>query len=132
MNCHFLFVYGTLRREARHAMHRVLRASADFVDEAVFQGRLYLVHHYPGVVASESPADSVRGEVYALRDVGLLEKLDTYEGIGADAPQPTEYVRRRQQVRLARGETVEAWVYLYNWPVDKFERLESGDFLAAR
>jgi gamma-glutamylcyclotransferase (GGCT)/AIG2-like uncharacterized protein YtfP len=132
MHHHYLFVYGTLRRESLHPMHAVLTASADFVDEAVFQGRLYLVRHYPGVLPSDDPADAVRGEVYALRDVGLLERLDAYEGIGADAPQPTEYVRGRQQVRLARGDAVEAWIYLYNWSVDKLVRLASGDFLAGQ
>ncbi len=128
----YLFVYGTLRREARHPMHAVLTAGADFVDDAVYQGTLYLVRHYPGVVPSSDPADAVRGEVYLLRDADLLERLDAYEGIGPDALEPHEYVRTLQTVRLASGEAVEAWVYLYNWPVDKLVRLASGDFLAGQ
>jgi gamma-glutamylcyclotransferase (GGCT)/AIG2-like uncharacterized protein YtfP len=124
-----LFVYGTLRREAQHPMHGVLTAGADFVDEAFYQGTLYLVRHYPGVVPSDDPADAVRGEVYLLRDATLLERLDAYEGIGSDTPEPHEYVRKLLHVRLANGEQVEAWVYLYNWGVDRLQRIASGDFL---
>jgi gamma-glutamylcyclotransferase (GGCT)/AIG2-like uncharacterized protein YtfP len=132
MNAHYLFVYGTLRREARHPMHQVLAAGADFVDDASYQGMLYLVRHYPGVVASSDPADAVRGEVYLIRDAELLERLDAYEGNGPDSAPPHEYVRSLQSVRLARGDRVEAWVYLYNWSVDHLERVSSGDFLAVR
>jgi gamma-glutamylcyclotransferase (GGCT)/AIG2-like uncharacterized protein YtfP len=129
MEQQYLFVYGTLRREARHEMHRVLIADADFVDEASYQGRLYLVRHYPGVVSSDDPADAVRGEVYVLRDATLLERLDAYEGIGSDTPAPPEYVRELVRVRLPNGEQVEAWGYLYNWRVDRLQRITSGDFL---
>jgi gamma-glutamylcyclotransferase (GGCT)/AIG2-like uncharacterized protein YtfP len=33
-------------------------------------------------------------------------------------------------VRLADGSASEAWTYLYNWPVAKLKRIESGQFLA--
>ena len=63
-----LFVYGTLMRGFDHPMARLLSGSADFLGGASCQGRLYLVKHYPGLVLSEDPADTVFGELFALRD----------------------------------------------------------------
>ncbi len=68
------------------------------------------------------------GEVYLLRDPAVLRLLDNYEGCGPDAEVPAEYRRLLQTVTMDSGPQVEAWVYVYNWPVDKLQRIASGRF----
>ncbi len=125
-----LFVYGTLRRATGSRMHRYLAEHAEFVCDATFQGKLYKVVWYPGVVASDDATDRVLGEVYRLRDAAVLARLDAYEGCGPGAAQPAEYIRQVATVISTTGESVAAWIYLYNWPVDRLEYVPSGDFLA--
>ncbi len=126
-----LFVYGTLMRRGGHPMHRVLADGARFVSEAWFNGRLYQVHHYPGAVASRATDDRVFGELYVLHSPEkTLALLDDYEGCGPGAPQPAEFARSIQHVRRTEGTVVDAWVYLYNWPVGPAPRIVSGRFSA--
>jgi gamma-glutamylcyclotransferase (GGCT)/AIG2-like uncharacterized protein YtfP len=126
-----LFVYGTLMRRFDHPMARLLSAHADFLGEATCRGRLYLVKHYPGLVLSDDPADIVCGELYRLREAdALLREFDMYEACGEGFPAPTEYVRKMLEIALGDGAVGEAWTYIYNWPVAKLTRIESGRFLA--
>ena len=130
MTSDLLFVYGTLMRGFEHPMARLLAANADFVGEARCRGRLYLVKHYPGLVLSDDPAELVHGEVYRLRAPDeLLREFDMYEACGEGFAPPTEYLRRMLQVTLADGAVMEAWTFVYNWPVDGLPRIESGRFL---
>jgi gamma-glutamylcyclotransferase (GGCT)/AIG2-like uncharacterized protein YtfP len=126
-----LFVYGTLMRGFDHPMARMLSAHADFLGEARCRGRLYLVKHYPGLVLSADSADIVHGELYRLRARDeMLHEFDMYEACGEGFPQPTEYLRQMLSVTLDDGSATEAWTYVYNWPVTKLPRIESGKFLA--
>ena len=50
---HFLFVYGTLMRNAHHPQAQHFHQAASFLGPARWQGRLYLVSYYPGAVPSE-------------------------------------------------------------------------------
>lgn len=128
MDEELLFVYGTLRRDSENDMHRLLAGYATFVADAAYQGRLYIVAEYPGVVPSQETADVVRGEVYRIRrpDI-LLPKLDEYEGCRPEEPDG-EYVRKREPVTLGSGERVSAWVYIYARPTAGLRQLRSGDF----
>jgi len=129
MTSDLLFVYGTLMRGFNHPMARLLSRGADFIGEARCQGRLYLVKHYPGLVLSGEPADVVFGELYRLRQPdGLLREFDMYEACGEGFAEPTEYVRRMLPV-MHEGDAVNAWTYLYNWPVAKLPRIASGRFM---
>ncbi len=105
-----LFVYGTLMRGFDHPMAKLLSRSADFLGEAHCRGRLYLVKHL------------------RARDE-LLGEFDMYEACGAGFPEPTEYLRRMLDVRLADGSASDAWTYVYNWPVTGLPRVASGRFL---
>lgn len=130
MSEQFLFVYGTLRCDTNSQMYHLLARYADFVDEAIFQGKLYMVDYYPGVVPSEDPSDLVQGEVYRLRNPDhVLSRLDQYEECGRGFPEPTEYIRRAEKVRLRDERIIAAWVYVYNRPTNKLDLIESGDFL---
>jgi gamma-glutamylcyclotransferase (GGCT)/AIG2-like uncharacterized protein YtfP len=124
-----LFVYGTLMRGYDHPMSRLLSANAAFEGEVSCRGRLHLIRHYPGLVLSDDAADVVHGELYRLREPdALLREFDMYEACGEGFAEPTEYVRRVLPVTRTGGSAVEAWTYLYNWPVSHLPRIESGRF----
>jgi len=126
-----LFVYGTLMRGYVHPMAKLLSANADFLGEASCRGKLYMVKHYPGLVLSDDPAETVHGELYRLRaPAELLREFDMYEACGEGFAEPTQYVRQMFSVTLADGSSSEAWTYIYNWPVEQLTRIESGRFLA--
>jgi gamma-glutamylcyclotransferase (GGCT)/AIG2-like uncharacterized protein YtfP len=125
-----LFVYGTLMRGYVHPMARLLSANADFLGEASCRGRLYLVEHYPGLVLSDDPADIAHGELYRLRaPEDLLREFDMYEACGEGFAEPTQYLRQMIALTLADGSAGDAWTYVYNWPVEKLTRIETGRFL---
>ena len=137
-----LFVYGTLMRGYVHPMAKLLSANADFLGEASCRGRLYMVKHYPGLVLSNAPDEIVHGELYRLREVdAMLREFDMYEACGEGFAQPTEYRRTTLKVALtdggaggmsnatSTGSWIEAWTYLYNWPVDGLPRISAGRFL---
>lgn len=127
----FLFVYGTLRRSANHPMHQLLEQTSRFIGMAHFRGTLYQVTHYPAVVASANPDEQVLGEVYQLlQPEQTLPQLDKYEECGADFPEPQEYRRELQSVRLENGDSLAAWVYLYNRDTRMLRPIPSGDFLS--
>jgi gamma-glutamylcyclotransferase (GGCT)/AIG2-like uncharacterized protein YtfP len=130
MTSDLLFVYGTLMRGYDNPMAKLLSANADFLGQASCRGRLYQVKHYPGLVLSTEVADVVFGELYRLRAVeDLLREFDMYEACGEGFAEPTQYVRQMLPVTLADGAGVEAWTYIYNWPVEHLARIESGRFL---
>ena len=130
MTSDLLFVYGTLMRGYVHPMAKLLSANADFLGEVSCRGRLYMVKHYPGLVLSDDANEIVHGELYRLREPeALLREFDMYEACGEGFAEPTQYVRRMLALRLADGSAGDAWTYIYNWPVEKLTRIESGRFL---
>jgi gamma-glutamylcyclotransferase (GGCT)/AIG2-like uncharacterized protein YtfP len=125
-----LFVYGTLMRGFDHPMAQLLSRSAEFLGEARCRGRLYLVKHYPGLVLSEDPEEVVFGELFRLRaPAELLREFDMYEACGEGFKAPTEYIRQMLPVTRDAHAAEQAWSYIYNWPVTRLPRIESGRFL---
>ncbi len=128
----YLFVYGTLRYQAKGKMSRLLSGSSELIGEAHFQGKLYKIDYYPGVVESSSPQDQVVGDVFRLKTPDeTLAALDTYEGIGPDFEEPFEYERCLVPVALKDGEIIQCWIYLYRYSLEDMEQIHDGDFLAA-
>jgi len=123
-----LFVYGTLLRSAAHPMHALLRETASPLGDARVRGVLYRVAAYPGIVL-DAGSGWVSGELYHLRDPGVLERLDAYEGAGPQDPEPREYRRIRALVQRLDGEELEAWIYEYGWPTAGLPIIASGSFL---
>lgn len=100
---------------------------------ATYQGKLYRLGAYPGVVPSIKTSDKVQGEVYRLLFPALaLQKLDRYEECSAGFPEPAEYLRTIQPVRMKNGKAISVWLYLYNRPVEGLQRLTSGNFMKGR
>ena len=70
------------------------------------------------------------GELFRMRRPDeLLRELDLYEACGDGFAEPTEYVTQMLAVTLADGTVMEAWTYIYNWPVTNLPRIASGRFL---
>jgi gamma-glutamylcyclotransferase (GGCT)/AIG2-like uncharacterized protein YtfP len=139
MTSDLLFVYGTLMRGFDHPMAQLLSRSADFIGEARCRGRLYLIKHYPGLVLSDDADDVVHGQLFRLRQAAeLLREFDMYEACGEGFAEPTEYIRQLLAVTregeaagpgASTGASIQAWTYVYNWPVTGLPRIASGRFL---
>ncbi len=126
----FLFVYGTLRRAIAAPAHELFRQHADYVDEALFQGRLYDLGNYPGAITSERLVDKVHGEVFRLyTPKPTLALLDQYEGIhGGTKPWPEQYRRITSPIVASQHGRLIAWVYEYAMPIEGKTRVEHGDY----
>lgn len=83
---------------------------------------------YPAAVpAAES---RVWGEVHELLDPRLvLAVLDEVEGYRPEEPDASLYTRVRTPVTLEDGRATDAWVYFYNAPLGRAQRIPSGDYL---
>jgi gamma-glutamylcyclotransferase (GGCT)/AIG2-like uncharacterized protein YtfP len=131
MNPH-LFVYGTLLSTAGHPNGARLQREAGLIGAAAIPGRLYRIKHYPGLVEGTDPKELVHGEVYALNNpASALTWLDAYEGIQPGAHDRNEYERVERPVRLASGEQLTVWVYLYCKNVAPFRRIPGGRWVSA-
>jgi gamma-glutamylcyclotransferase (GGCT)/AIG2-like uncharacterized protein YtfP len=123
-----VFFYGTLMTP----FNRTGRLRVD--EHLVFRGRgsiqaaLFDLGIYPAAVPAGD--SQVRGEVYEITDqVAALRSLDELEGYRPGESETSLYTRTRTSVRMDDGTTVEAWVYFYNAPLGRAERIESGDYL---
>ena len=120
-----LFVYGTLRRNARNEYADFLRSRSTFVGTAHLPGRLYRIDWFPGAVYDPAAPTTVLGDVMQLHQPAeLLAYLDDYEDVTAD---DTGFVRRLVTVRMADGPS-EVWTYLFNQPTDNLPLINGGDF----
>jgi gamma-glutamylcyclotransferase (GGCT)/AIG2-like uncharacterized protein YtfP len=113
-----LFVYGTLISAARHPMGERMRRESRLLGAASIEGKLFSLGKYPGLVEAPGEGMRVHGEVYALNaPAASLEWLDAYEGIEPGDHANNAYKRVECIARLASGEDVAAWVYVYLRPV---------------
>ena len=127
--CARLFVYGTLRRTARHQMSERIARRGRFLGRAKTRGFLYDLGEYPGVVQTDEDAWVV-GELYGLDDPNeALAELDIYEGCGPNDEEPHEYIRKLVTVVQEEGDQIKAWVYYYRGPLNTARRIVCGDYV---
>ena len=126
MNPH-LFVYGTLLSAAGHPMGDRLRREARLLGEASIEGQLFSLGKYPGLIEAAGTGTRVHGEVYALNaPAASFQWLDAYEGIVLGNHEQNDYRRIEKSARLASGENVAAWVYIYCKPVAASSLIPGG------
>ena len=123
-----VFFYGTLMA----GFDRRRRASLDdrltFVGRGSIRASLFDVGLYPAAVPS--PDSLVWGELYEVSDSStVLGVLDDIEGYRPDDPDRSLYVRSEVTVTLPDGVEHTAWVYFYNAPLGRADRIASGDYL---
>lgn len=110
-----LVVYGLLRRGERYAH---LMDGAEYLGTVELEGyNLYDLGDYPGAVAG---AGTLKGELYELPSLAVLDVLDETEGVHHDPP-----LYRRVLVQ-AQGSP--AWLYVYARPLPPESLIASGDW----
>jgi pyruvate carboxylase len=125
----YLFVYGTLRRDCGNDLHRLIARNSDYVGMATYQGQMYQVADYPGIIPSEDAKDQVVGELYLLSNtIKLLNVLDEYEEFDPESSEKSLFVREHVTVKL-KDQDITSYAYLYNKPIDQKTRIDSGDYL---
>ena len=128
----YLFVYGTLMSGATTALGaeqrlRLARESDSLGPGSLPKAHLYDLGEYPGAVLGAGVDDIVHGEVVLLENSdATLSWLDDYEGYVHGAGDVNEYDRVVTEVRLAGGESFDAWVYVLRSAPSQTRRIVSG------
>ena len=123
-----VFFYGTLMG----GFDRHGRSSVD--SNLTLEGRgsinaaLFDLGIYPAAIPTSHA--HVYGEVYRIsHPETVLQTLDEIEGFRPENPETSLYRRVESPVTLDSGQRVQAWVYYYNAPLGRAERIPSGDYL---
>ena len=123
-----LFTYGTLRRAAGNAAHRLLADSAEIVGPGFVRGRLYQATDFP-VLVLDPEGVPVTGEVYRVfAPRAIFVRLDQYEGFDSESPDTSEFRRDLVPVTLSDGRAVTAWAYVYQRPLFDLLPIPHGDY----
>jgi gamma-glutamylcyclotransferase (GGCT)/AIG2-like uncharacterized protein YtfP len=123
----FVFFYGTLMSGFRRPGRARVDAALKPIGRGSIQAALFDLGLYPAAV----PASDTRvwGEVHQILDTdSVLASLDEIEGYNAEEPESGLYIRVATPVTLDNGSVVMAWVYFYNAPLGRAERIESGNY----
>lgn len=128
MKSDFLFLYGTLMgRYPANSFLPTIQNFAVFIGECTLQGSLYLIDDYPGYIMEGECR--IQGELWKMTEaVRLLEVLDPYEGFDDQNPSYGEYRREIKIVQSKDLGDVEAWVYIYQGPIQPAKIIASGCF----
>lgn len=124
----YIFVYGTLRRDAGHRAHGYIERFFVWVGKGSVKGKLFDAIEYPAGVPTNEECRIV-GELYKLKEAEDFDRamrvLDEYEGC---YDGPSLFRRAMADVMMNDG-IVKAWIYWYNRPVTGMRWIKSGDFL---
>src|SRR5262245_33540665 len=85
-----------------------------------------------GIYPAAIPANDTKiwGEVHRMLDAdAVLASLDEIEGYRASEPDASLYRRVEAAATFDDGRTAPVWVYFYNAPLGRAQRIESGDYL---
>ena len=105
-------------------LHRLLETHAVLVGTGTFQGKLYDLGRYPGVVRSHGNTDRVIGEIYRFSEPQrAFQILDEYEG--------HRFKRKRVTIIQEDGKSITSWIY-YARSVTRRALIRSGDYVQYR
>jgi gamma-glutamylcyclotransferase (GGCT)/AIG2-like uncharacterized protein YtfP len=123
-----VFFYGTLMS----GFHRPGRTRLDRVLTPVGRGWINAALFDLGIYPAAIPASDTRvwGEIHRMLDIdSVLSTLDEIEGFSIAEPDKSLYIREAIPVTFEDGQVKSAWVYFYNAPLGRAERIQSGDYL---
>lgn len=123
-----LFAYGTLMQGLHAELQQ--KVQSKLVGIGSIRARLYDLGGFPGAkLSGDAPRSHVKGELYRLEDPeSAIRFLDDYEEYHPGNQQKSLFVRKQVPVALEDGRKCNAWVYLYNRPVDEGRLITSGDY----
>lgn len=124
-----LFVYGTLMLASGHPMGLKLANEARYLGPASIGAKLYDFGKWPGLVLSRLSTDIVYGEAWTLNTLDSFRWLDDYEGIRPNVVRP-EYERVERRVTVREIGVVDAFLYVYRWPIAYGRLIEAGRWTA--
>ena len=123
-----VFFYGTLMRPFNRAGRLRVADHLTYVGRGTISGALFDLGIYPAAVPASDAL--VRGELYGMTHPAIvLQVLDEFEGCRTEEPDSSLYTRALAPVTLEDGRVADAWVYFYNAPLGRAERIPSGDYL---
>lgn len=123
-----VFFYGTLMAGFDRRRRLGIDSNLTFIGRGRIEGALFDLGIYPAAVPASD--GKIWGEVYAMRDPErVLAALDEIEGYRPADPDRSLYTRAEVPVTIEGGRTERAWVYFYNAPLGRAERIVSGDYL---
>jgi gamma-glutamylcyclotransferase (GGCT)/AIG2-like uncharacterized protein YtfP len=124
-----VFVYGTLMSGFDRRRRAGIDTRMRLVGRGSIEATLYDLGIFPAAIPA--PDGRVCGELYDIDDdPSVLAKLDEIEGYRSAEPDASLYTRVQVPVALDDGRVETAWVYFYNAPLGRAERIVSGDYLA--
>ena len=123
-----VFFYGTLMSVFRRSGRSRIETKLSPQGRGWIGATLFDLGIYPAAIpASDS---RVWGEIHRMLDSeSVLSTLDEIEGFSITEPDKSLYVREEIPVIFEDGRVGHAWVYFYNAPLGRAERIESGDYL---
>jgi gamma-glutamylcyclotransferase (GGCT)/AIG2-like uncharacterized protein YtfP len=122
---HILFVYGTLLQPGNE-FAAYLNKHCIYFKPAKIKGLLYDVGEYPGLIIKVDKPYWIHGSLYHI-DEKALKLIDSYEGYGDTEELPNLFKREEHTLLTGDGE-IDAWLYLYNLPVDGLNLITSGNY----
>ena len=123
-----VFFYGTLMTPFNRTGLLGIDQHLEYRGRGTIVAALFDLGIYPAAVPD--PDGLVWGEVYEMtHPVAVLRALDETEAYRPSEPDASLYNRVVTPVTFEDGRVVPAWVYFYNAPLGRAERIESGDYL---
>jgi gamma-glutamylcyclotransferase (GGCT)/AIG2-like uncharacterized protein YtfP len=123
-----VFFYGTLMAGFDRRRRAGIDTRMRFLGRGWIEGALFDLGLFPAAIPS--PGGRIQGEAYEVDDdPAVMSKLDEIEGFRPSEPDTSLYTRVPIVVTLDSGTTEQAWVYFYNAPLGRAERISSGDYL---
>ena len=123
----FVFFYGTLMSGFERPGRRRLDPTLNPEGRGWIHAALFDLGIYPAAVPAEDTR--VWGEIYRMKEPeAVLRELDEIEGYEPAEPDSSLYTRVETSVTFDDGRAATAWVYFYNAPLGRAQRIESGDY----
>lgn len=123
-----MFFYGTLMRGFARPGRERLDAMLQHEGRGWIHAALFDLGLYPAAIPATD--SKVWGEIHRMLDPdAVLASLDEIEGYRASEPDASLYRRVEAPVTFEDGHTASAWIYFYNAPLGRAQRIESGDYL---
>lgn len=119
-----IFVYGTLEK-TEFFSYLISIGEIKYVGSGKIRAKLYDLGEYPGAV--EHKGSHVYGRVYEAQNIDkVLPLLDEYEEFYPDRPENSLFIRKVMKVIMENGESLEAFVYIYNRSVKGMKTIPTG------